>query len=398
MLASRQPSQTSVRRDAWVEVDLAAIENNVRVVLSWLQPGVELMAVVKSDAYGHGALAVSPILLASGASWLGVASVDEGLQLRAGNQKVPILILSPCPFWAVAQAIEEKLDFTITSASQIKDLAAVAGGLGKQARVHLKVDTGMHRLGAKPSQVAEIVDSIVANPSLEFVGVFSHLAAADDDKTTERQNLLFQSMLTSDIGSVLSHKLIHLASGEAARRFPQTHYDLARVGLYLYGLEPKSISKVVTPALSVRARICHLQDIDPAAAVGYNLTWTAQKPSRIASIPIGYADGVDRRLSNRMKGLLMGQEISQVGLMSMDQMLFDVTSLPQCQVGDVITLIGTDNTQSESPPGKGPATLHLASWASMLDTITYELACRLRVRLPRIYTRGKSAPGQSASA
>jgi len=181
--------------------------------------------------------------------------------------------------------------------------------------------------------------------------------------------------------------LLHLASGEAARRFPDTHYDMVRVGLYLYGLEPAVVSNVVSPALSLRGRINHLQDIDAGESVGYGLTWTAPRRTRLASIPIGYADGVDRSLSNRMEGLCTGKRIKQVGRISMDQMLFDITDVPQAQIGDVITLIGSESGSVANNAAQDR--LHLADWASMLDTITYELACRLRVRLPKIYTRSR---------
>jgi alanine racemase len=159
---------------------------------------------------------------------------------------------------------------------------------------------------------------------------------------------------------------------------------MVRVGLLLYGLEAGSAATDLMPAMSVRGRINHLRQIENDEAVGYGWTWKAERPTRLATIPIGYADGVDRRLSNRMSALLMGRQIRQVGTISMDQMLFDITDVPEAQEGDVITLIGTDGAHS----------IQLADWAGMLDTITYELACRMRVRLPRIYTRHRSSRAQ----
>lgn len=386
-----QPSFTSVNRDAWVEVDLDALEENVREIRSWLSPGTEFMAVVKSDAYGHGAVGIAPILMVSGATWLGVASVDEGVQLRETGIKGPILVLSPCPFWAISAALEASLTFTVTSASQARDLAKMARRYGKRAMVHLKVDTGMHRLGVSPSLVRDVTGQILADPALELAGIFSHLARSDDMGTTQAQNLCFQEVLATILDVGATQALIHLASGEAARRAPDTHYDLVRVGLYLYGLEPKTISRVVRPIMSVRARINHLQVIDAGESVGYDLTWTANRISRIASIPIGYADGVDRQLSNRITGLLMGVRIQQVGLISMDQMLFDVTDAPEAQEGDVITLIGQEHGSASKvvPSVAADRCLYLATWAKLLNSITYELACCLRVRLPRIYTRAR---------
>lgn len=392
MLASRQPIVASVRRDAWVEIDLLALEKNVATIKSWCSPSTKLMAVVKSDAYGHGAVGVAEVLTASGASWLGVASVDEGCQLRNAGVKQPILLLSPAPSWAVGTALESDLQLTVLNASQVNDIAKEANRMRKLAKVHVKVDTGMHRLGALPEQVGGLLDAIGAEKSLRLEGIFSHLAKADDFEVTSRQNQEFQRVLDMVAKSKIKPRMVHLASGDAARRFSDTHYDMVRVGLYLYGLEARTVSDVVTPAMSVRGRINHLQTIEAGQSVGYNLTWTAQRTTRIASIPIGYADGVDRRLSNRMRALLLGQEIKQIGLISMDQMLFDVTDVAETDEGDVVTLIGQEHAPKFRARKGGDKHLYLSEWAALLDTITYELACRLRARMPRMYTR--SVPPQ----
>jgi alanine racemase len=190
---------------------------------------------------------------------------------------------------------------------------------------------------------------------------------------------------------IFPETIFHLASSEATTRFPQCHYDMVRVGLYLYGLEPNTVSDSLQPAMSVRARINHTSTVAKGERVGYGHTWQAKRHSRLAAIPIGYADGVDRGLSNQMKGLLMGKVISQVGRISMDQMLFDITDVPEAEEGDVITLIGCAASAAEQN------SLYLSDWACLLDTITYELACRMRVRLPRIYTRNKGQKPASDS-
>lgn len=363
-----------------------AIEHNVKVVRSWLKPGCKLMAVVKSDAYGHGAATLGSVFAAAGADWLGVASVDEGCQLRSQGITCPILILGPCPSWALSTAIDADLQVTVTSQMQISDLAQAAARAGRMAAVQVKIDTGMHRLGVSPAVVAALVDEIKGYEYLRLTGLFSHLAAACDESGVARQNATFAQVTNRLAEAVPAMPLLHLASGEAARRFPDTHYDMVRVGLYLYGLEANQVSAVVKPAMAVKARLNHMQTIEPGQAVGYNWTWTARRQTRLASIPIGYGDGVDRRLSNRLVGSLLGRPVQQVGLISMDQMLFDVTDVPEAAEGDVLTLIGKDST---SAGGESGASLNLATWAAMLDTITYELACRLRVRLPRVYTRKK---------
>ncbi|MBZ0186956.1 MAG: alanine racemase [Candidatus Obscuribacterales bacterium] len=402
MVSSRQSSQSSFLRDAWVEVDLAAIEHNVAVVNSWIKRPVNacrLMAVVKSDAYGHGAPSVAEVLSASGADCFGVASVDEGSQLRASGIEKKIVILSPAPFWALENAIANKLDLTITSLKQAQALDIAARKADKQASVHIKVDSGMHRLGIDPRALNEILDFIDSAKALELQSVFSHLAKAGDRQASLAQFDVF-SPLMETIRNSSKYKALpfHLASSEATRSIPDIHLDMVRVGLYLYGLEPRSTANDLKPAMSVRGRINHIGSLPEGESAGYNGTWTATRPSRLASIPIGYADGVDRRLSNQMAGTIFGKSIKQVGLISMDQMMFDITDLPEAEEGDVITLIGPGEKKHAGKSPDSSSSLKLCDWASSLDTITYELACRLRARLPRIYTRPRpSSPSDLKS-
>ena len=387
MLASRQPIVTSVRRDAWVEVDLGAIEYNIAVVRGLLKPTTRLLAVVKSDAYGHGAVGVAEVLVASGADWLGVASVDEGCQLRAAGISKPVLLLSPCPAWALPTALEADLQLTVMALSQIEDAAEAAEKVQRIAKLHLKVDTGMHRLGARPDEAKALLESIVARPQLKLTGLFSHLSSADNEEITNRQNSVFKQVIAELRTHGHQSEVVHLASSDATRLFPETHHDMVRPGLILYGLASNSVSDVVKPAMSVRGRINHISDVQEGQSVGYNLTWTARRNGRSASIPIGYADGIDRGLSNNMQGILLGKRVPQVGLISMDQMLFDITDVPQAQDSDVITLIGCDSVHAAEGPGRHSHTIYMADWAKHLNTITYELACRMRARMPRIYTR-----------
>lgn len=399
MLASRQPIVASVRRDAWVEIDLGAIEHNVGVVRSWLKPGTQMMAVVKSDGYGHGAIGIAELLAASGANWLGVASVDEGCQLRAAGINAPILILSPAPAWAMSVAIESDLQFTVTSPTQIADVVDAARRTQRVAKVHLKIDTGMHRLGVLPADALVALEELArVSDMVKVKGLFSHLAKADDEESVRWQQSQFERVLADVSAAGLRPDIVHFASSDATRLFPWAHYEMVRPGLILYGLESRVVSQVVKPALSVRGRINHTQHISAGESVGYSLTWTAARETRIASIPIGYADGVDRGLSNKLMGSLMGKRIPQIGLISMDQMLFDITDVPQAQEGDVITLIGCDSEFSTDGPGEHEHTLYLATWARELDTITYELACRLRARMPRIYTRHFVPPPRTSVA
>lgn len=366
-----------MQRDAWAQVNLNAVEYNLRLIKSWLNPKTKLMTVVKSDAYGHGASGLSQVLAESGADYFGVASVDEGCQLRQTGIKKPILILSPCPGWALKTAIENNLELTITSALQLDELKEYLTRFKQTATIHIKVDTGMHRLGIQPNKCLDLILKAAEHKQIRVQGLFSHLAMADDQETSFAQNKIFTEVINQVKKAKLAPPLLHLASGEAARRFPELHYDMVRIGLYIYGLEPRTKSADLKPAMSVRARINQIQTLPANEGVGYGHTWESPMESRLASIPIGYADGIDRRLSNNMIGLLHGKPINQVGRISMDQMLFDISKVSQAQEGDVITLIGNDENKR----------LDLSAWAQELDTITYELACRLRARLPRIYTR-----------
>ena len=400
MVTSRQTAVLPGRRDAWVEIDLDAVRSNLELIKNWVSPTSkeiasgavppQLMGVVKSDAYGHGAARVSEILIAGGATWLAVASVDEGVELRAIHQAVPILVLSPTPDQALTVALQHNLDITVTTTRAIQKVAEVARTLELSARVHLKVDSGMHRLGSPPDEAASMVEEIRGFRNLELISVFSHLAKAGEYAATTQQQEVFANILqtiryadvvsetgeNAHLATRRSNFLSHMASSEAARLFPSTRHDLVRIGINLYGLESRSISDELTPVMSVRGRINQIIDIPAGDSVGYGFTWTAERPTRLANIPIGYADGVDRKLSNRISALCLGQVVRQVGTISMDMMIFDITDLPEAREGDVVTLIGKD----------GQSQRFLADWALILDTITYELACRLRLRLPRAYT------------
>jgi len=389
----------SIARDAWIEIDLNSLEFNLQLLKAYIKEQAEkvglavpqIMGIVKADAYGHGAVAVSQVLAACGVSWLGVASADEGSELREAYCKLPILILSPTPSWAVKKAVEQKLDLTISSLSQLQGLIEILKDENSSVSVHLKVDTGMHRLGMNEVDALKALEFLKANKKFKLVSVFSHLAKAGDFATTEKQKKNFDQFIEIFKNQSYQPDFFHLDSSQAALCFPPTYYDLVRFGISIYGLEAQTISAKLLPIMSVKGRINQIKVIDKSESVGYGLTWKADRQSRLANIPIGYADGVGRGLSNKMKGLLHNKIINQVGTISMDQMLFDITDIPLAKEGDVITIIGSDD-YAVSPETKSETdepTLYLADWAKQLDTITYELACRLKVRLPRIYTRNR---------
>jgi alanine racemase len=411
MLSACQLTSQSSRRGAWVEIDLDNLERNIEIVKSWLGLGASaassaatlqadaasaserarfnplLMGVVKADAYGHGAVVVSEILQQCGASWLGVATVDEGIELRENGIELPILTLGPVFPAAIKVALENSLDITISAQSQLKDLLKELAHGKREARIHLKVDTGMRRLGVSPKEVDTIIDEIKQHSQIRLVSIFSHLAKAAEEKTTTAQNLVFLQVIKKARAVWPGSCLFHLASSEATRLYPFTHHDMVRVGLALYGLEAKEESKDLLPVLSLRGLINQLKEIEPGDYVGYGHTWGAKTLSKLASVPIGYADGVDRGLSNRLEGILNGKLVPQVGVISMDQMIFDVTDVPNVRVGDVITLIGSQPLVARAGREGGVQSLTLADWAKKLETITYELAVKMKLRLPRKFVR-----------
>lgn len=384
MHGQRLPMVSSVRRDAWLEIDLNAIEHNINIIRSWLKSDTMIMAIVKSDAYGHGAVPCADLLQALKIDWLAVASVDEGCQLRQSGISLPILLLSPCPKWALETAFKNDLTLTLSSLTQIEEINDASLRNDRKTSVHLKLDTGMHRLGVQESRLNELLNALQKAPGIKLEGVFSHLAKADESGFTALQVQCLERCLKTIRQCGFHTDLIHLSSSESTRLYPWTHYNMVRVGINLYGLEPKSKAVDLIPALTLKARINQVQQIEANEGVGYGLSWQSQEPSIIASVPVGYADGVDRGLSNKLHGLLQGVSVPQVGRISMDQMLFDVSAVPGAQEGDVITLIGSENTFISAGCEDQ---IFLADWAEKIDTITYELSCRLRIRMPRVYTR-----------
>jgi len=377
MLTEKQTNLSlDLRRDAWLEIDLDAVRHNLNLVKSWTKSPI--MGVVKGDAYGHGAVEFSRLLLTLDINWLGVASAAEALDLRdslcePGEKKARILILSPAPESSIAQLIERDIDLTVTSKEQIEQISSIAQKINTRARIHLKMDSGMHRLGARLEDLSLLLD-LVKTKSVKLISIYSHLAKSGDLATTKFQHENFVSCLNFVKNKIPPDVFVHLANSEATRNFSFSNLDMVRIGLYLYGLEARTKSSDLRPAMALKARITHLTEIKAMEGAGYDWTFVASKDGRLASIPVGYADGVPRRLSNKIMGYVHGKPVKQAGTISMDQMLFDVSDVPDVKTGDIITLLDANIDE-----------LNLAHWAELDQTITYELACALALRLPRIY-------------
>ena len=377
VVPSVQPQQR-----AWLEIDGEAIRHNTAVLRSSLRPGCELMAVVKADGYGHGAVTVAEAALEGGASSFGVATLAEGIELRQAGIEAPILVLGNlqqpeefrcCLHW--------QLSPTISSLRQglIGSNVAVAGG--KPLLAHLKLDTGMARLGIDWEQGPKLLEELQQLDGLKIAGVYSHLADADnpDGVLNAIQHQRFEAVLRRFHELELQPGLRHLANSAGTLSNPEFHYDMVRVGLALYGHTPATHLRQLPlqPAMSVHARVTLLRNVPAGAGVSYGHQFHTTRPSRLAVLGIGYADGVSRRLSGQMEVLAEGRRLPQVGAITMDQIVIDATDLPELEIGDAITLLGSSGSETIGPE----------AWSHVCQTIPWEVLCSFKHRLPRLPRR-----------
>lgn len=388
-------SVASMKRErSWVEIDLAALAHNVQQLKRLLSPGTELMTVVKADAYGHGAVTIAQTALQHGATWLGVATIPEGIELREAGITAPILLLGATNTPEQVRAIARwQLQPTLGTPKQALVCAETLSRFQNSSAqrsplpVHLKLDTGMSRLGAPWQQAAEFVQLVQRLPQLQIASIYSHLATADDpDETVMRQQ---QARYEQAIAQVRSAGLplprLHLANSAATLADANLHYDLVRVGLATYGLHPAPHlqSKVnLKPVLQVKARVTQVKTLQPGTGVSYGHQFIADRQMPLAVVGIGYADGVPRNLSNRMDVLIRGERVRQVGAITMDQLMLDVTNLPDLQEGEIVTLLGQDGKEQISAD----------DWATLLNTISWEILCSFKHRLPRLTVNQPALP------
>ncbi len=367
------------RRDAWVEINLGHIENNIKALKQLLNPETNLLAVVKADAYGHDATMVAPTLAASGVDMFGVASVDEGLQLRNAGVSKPILVLGAVPEWAFDIAVKNDIQLSIFTKEHIKACKKTYKKLNIKPKIHIKVDTGMNRIGVAFQEFQGFFDQVLNSKAIDLKGVFTHLACAENEQISSLQKSHWESIIHQ-----LKDKeiLLHCVNTSGLIGYPELHYNMVRAGIGIYGLMPdlhKNCNNIpeLKQVLGLKGRIIHTHTIPPNSGVSYGYSFISKKEVTVATIPIGYADGISRNLSNRIYGLIKGQKVQQIGNITMDQMMFDITDIENIKTGDIITLLGEDNGSF----------ITIEEWANLLNTINYEITCRLKVRLPRVYTR-----------
>lgn len=367
----------NTHRDAWVEVNLDNIEKNILQFKKYLKKGAKLFAVVKADAYGHGAVMIAPILLASGVDFLGVSSIDEGLQLREAKINAPILVLGAVPVWSFDSAALNNISVSIFCDEHIEACKRTYEKTKVKPKVHIKIDTGMNRIGVRPEDSAEFIKKVQNCNFIELEGIFTHFATAETEDIALNQYKEFNAVISSVHTEGL---LIHCCNTAAVICYDNFDYNMARVGIGIYGLNPDltigTACPELKPALSLKGRITNIHHAQSGEGVSYCHTFETEKATKIATIPIGYADGVSRGLSNKIYGIINGKKVKQIGNITMDQMMFDITDC-KANEGDVITLLGQDENEF----------IGIDEWAKILGTIHYELTCNLRVRLPRVYTR-----------
>ncbi|GMQ98393.1 MAG: alanine racemase [Acidimicrobiia bacterium] len=368
-------------RPSWVEVDLDAIEFNTRQVAHHIAPA-ELCAVVKADAYGHGDVPVALAAIAGGASSLAVALVEEGVRLREADVDVPILVLSEPSEEDLPSVVKHGLTPTVYRLGFVGLLAEAASmATTVPYPVHLKLDTGMHRVGAAPIEAFEVARAVDRDDRLALQGVFTHFSVADEDvEYTRRQNTALVRFVEALAGEGIEPRIVHAANTAAALDLPETHHDMCRVGLGLYGLRPRPGSGeavVLRPAMRVVSHVRYVRRVPSGARPSYGRIKEVDGPSTIVTVPIGYADGVRRKLAVPGSVLINAKRYDFAGQITMDMVVVDVGS-DRVAVGDEVVLLGVQGDQQISAE----------EWADMLGTINYEVVCDFGPRMPRRYTRG----------
>ncbi len=376
------------RRWAWCEIDLNAISHNVKTVRRHIGPGVRLMAVVKADAYGHGAVPCARTALNSGADCLGVATVDEGIELREALLNSPVLVLSQPPLSAIPLLLAYKLTPAIESAEFAIQYAEAADAYGMRAPYHLVINSGMNRIGVRHDEVVEFLNQVSFHRALDLEGVFTHFATADFEETLDFQIQArrFIEAVNAIRNAGYQPGILHAANSAAITRFRDVYFDMVRLGISLYGYPAAEFLRPVLdlqPAMSVHARISSLRTVPMSEGVSYGMHYRSPGSVKICTLPIGYADGLRRSLSGRIDVLFEGQRCHQVGNICMDQCMFEVDLRTygtrrrfDPQVGDEVVLVGRQGDQA----------ITVEEYCSLLDTIPHEVTILFgNTRLPRIY-------------
>ena len=374
----------STLRRTWAEIDLDALAHNYRTLRAHVGPAVKFLGVVKADGYGHGAIQVSRTLEALGADYLAVSSIDEAMELRHNGITMPILILGHTPREQVKNLIDLHITQAVTCAAKAEEYSAEAVKCGGTLKVHIKVDTGMSRLGflVRDEHFAAGVEAIAeacALPGLEAEGIFTHFAVSDEDDAdseayTREQFAVFTRVLDALAAKGRTFAICHCANSGALARYPEMYLDMVRPGIALYGVGADAARLDLRPVMTLKSSISTIKTFDPGTDVSYGRTFRTQGRTRIGVLPIGYADGFFRGLSNRMSVVTAQGPAPQRGRICMDMSMIDLTDLPDVKVGDEVEIFGRRQRVDDL--------------AAILNTIPYELTCAVSKRVPRVYIEG----------
>lgn len=375
------------QRPVWAEVDYDALAHNIREVRRLAQKTAMVTAVVKADAYGHGAVECAKIFLKNGADRLAVAALSEAIELRKAGYEVPIMVLGYTPKEQFVEALKFDIILTIYEEGQGIFLSQVAGMLGRKATIHVKIDTGMHRIGMAANE--KTVDSILRMAKLESIyleGMFTHFACADskDKSCTKMQFEKYMWVCTQLEEKGLTIPIKHTANSATIIDLPEYHLDMVRAGIMLYGLHPSDeVQKeklTLKPAMTLKARVTHVKTLEKGSGISYSYKYVTQGEEQIASIPVGYADGYTRILNGKGAYVgIHGESAPIVGSICMDQCMFQVSHVDNVQVEDEVRLFG-NGTEGEP---------HTDEVAAKLGTINYEIVCMIARRVPRVYVENK---------
>ncbi len=364
----------------WAEIDLEAIKHNIQAIKSLASPQTQVMAVVKANAYGHGALPVARAALQAGATWLAVNRVNEGIALREAGIDARILVLGYCPPFQAANVVRYRLTPAVTTLETARALAKRAAALPRPFSVHLKIDSGMGRFGLLPNEVVPFARALQAMPPLRLEGIFSHFAVADESDAdfSRRQLQTFRGVLNALQKTEITIPLKHLANSAASMRFPDARFNLLRLGIAMYGLRPSGdVNWPVSlrPAMALKTRLARARTLPAGASVGYGRTYIVSAPTPIGLAPVGYGDGYPRLCSNRGAMLLQGQRAPIAGRVSMDQTSLDISGAAGAAQDDEVVVFGR----------QGDAEITVDEVAAWAETINYEIVTGIAARVPRVY-------------
>lgn len=367
-----------ILRPTVAEIDLGAIAHNLAEVRRLVGPGVKICPAVKADAYGHGAVAVSRVLADGGADMLGVATCEEGIELREAGIEIPILVLQCGTGEEISEIVRWGLSATVYESGFAKKLSDAAKAAGRRVKVHMKVDTGMGRIGTAVDDAVVFGQLVSVLDGLELEGLFTHFACADEEgqEFTREQAGKLRRVVDALAADGVSVPIVHAANSGAILHLPDTWFDMVRPGIMIYGLWDGSAPGIaLRPAMTLKTRIVFLKEVPPGSTISYGRTFEACRRTKVATIPVGYADGYSRALSNRGIALVRGKRVPVIGRVCMDQTMLDVTDVPGVAVGDEVVLYGRQHDEE----------IRIEEVAVMLGTISYEVICAVGKRVPRVY-------------